>query len=153
MLAGYCANPGRAAAHIETMSSEADLFAAPPLPGLSQAEDIVSPAEEQALIAAIDAAALAPFRFHQWEGKRLTASYGWHYDFDRGGLAPVEPIPGWLLPRRERAASFAGLPADALAQALLIRYDPGAGIGWHRDRAVFGHVLGISLGAPTAMRF
>ena len=40
-----------------------------------------------------------------------------------------------------------------LVQALLIRYDPGAGIGWHRDRPVFEHVLGISLGAPATMRF
>jgi alkylated DNA repair dioxygenase AlkB len=36
---------------------------------------------------------------------------------------------------------------------MLIRYDPGAGIGWHRDRPVFEHVLGISLGQPAKMRF
>jgi alkylated DNA repair dioxygenase AlkB len=135
------------------MSLEADLFAGSLLPGLSQADDIVSPEEEQALIAAIDAAALAPFRFHQWEGKRLTTSYGWHYDFDGGGLTPSDPIPEWLLPLRERAARFAGLAPDELVQSLLIRYDPGAGIGWHRDRPVFGHVLGISLGARAVMRF
>ena len=35
----------------------------------------------------------------------------------------------------------------------MIRYDPGAGIGWHRDRAVFEHVVGISLGAAATMRF
>jgi alkylated DNA repair dioxygenase AlkB len=138
---------------MESMSLEADLFAVPLLPGLSQASDIVSAEEEQALIAAIDATALAPFRFHQWEGKRLTASYGWHYDFDGRGLTPSEPIPDWLLPLRERAARFAGLTPEELAQSLLIRYDPGAGIGWHRDRPVFEHVLGISLGAPAAMRF
>ena len=38
-------------------------------------------------------------------------------------------------------------------QALLIRYDPGAGIGWHKDRPAFEHVIGVSLGAPTTMRF
>ena len=38
-------------------------------------------------------------------------------------------------------------------QALLIRYDPGAGIGWHRDRPVFEHVVGVSLGVPATMRF
>jgi alkylated DNA repair dioxygenase AlkB len=135
------------------MSLAADLFDAPLLPGLSQADDIVSPDEEQALVAAIDATTLSPFRFHQWEGKRLTASYGWHYDFDGGCLTPSEPIPDWLSPLRERAAQFAGLRPDELAQSLLIRYDPGAGIGWHRDRPVFEHVLGISLGAPAAMRF
>lgn len=34
----------------------------------------------------------------------------------------------------------------------MIRYDPGAGIGWHRDRPVFEHVVGISLGAPATLR-
>lgn len=97
--------------------------------------------------------ALEPFRFQGWTGKRLTASFGWHYDFDRGQMGETEPMPGWLLPFRDRAATFAGLPAATLVQALLIRYDPGAGIGWHRDRPVFEHVVGISLGVPATMRF
>jgi alkylated DNA repair dioxygenase AlkB len=41
---------------------------------------------------------------------------------------------------------------DDLVQALLIRYDPGASIGWHRDRPVFEHVVGISLGADARLR-
>lgn len=44
------------------------------------------------------------------------------------------------------------MAAADLVQALLIRYDPGAGIGWHRDRPVFGHVVGVSLGAAATMR-
>jgi alkylated DNA repair protein (DNA oxidative demethylase) len=133
--------------------AQPDLFDEPGLPGLSQAADIVTPAEEQSLIASIDASPLSPFRFHQWLGKRLTAMYGWSYDFDDGSFTPAETIPDWLLPLQAKAARLAGLPPDELAQALLIRYDPGAGIGWHRDRPVFEHVLGISLGAPAAMRF
>jgi alkylated DNA repair dioxygenase AlkB len=113
----------------------------------------VTPDEERRLIALIDAQALKPFRFHAWRGKRLTASFGWSYDYDTASFAPAAPIPGWLLPLRERAARHAGLAADAFAQALLIRYDPGAGIGWHRDRPVFEHVVGISLGAHATMRF
>ncbi|RDE06609.1 alpha-ketoglutarate-dependent dioxygenase AlkB [Sphingomonas aracearum] len=133
---------------------QADLFgASPPIPGLASSDELVSPQEERDLVARIDATDLTPFQFHGWTGKRLTTSFGWHYDFDRGGMAQTEPMPGWLLPIRDRAAAFAGLPADALAQALLIRYDPGAGIGWHRDRPVFGHVVGLSLGAPATMRF
>src|SRR5690606_5336628 len=42
-------------------------------------------------------------------------------------------------------------PCELLA-ALLIRYDPGAGIGWHRDRPQYGEVLGLSLGADATMR-
>ncbi|WP_340313981.1 alpha-ketoglutarate-dependent dioxygenase AlkB [Rhizorhabdus argentea] len=130
-----------------------DLFGVQLLPGLGYREEIVTPAEEAVLIAAIDQVELSPFRFHGWLGKRLTASFGWRYDFDDASFAPTEPIPAWLLPLRERAAAFAGLAADQLAHVLLIRYDPGAGIGWHRDRPVFEHVLGVSLGRPAKLRF
>jgi alkylated DNA repair dioxygenase AlkB len=130
-----------------------DLFADNGPPGLSQAEEIVTAVEEQALIAAIDATELAPFRFHGFEGRRLTASFGWRYDFDTGRFGPAAPIPDWLMPLRERAARFARMASDDLVQALLIRYDPGAGIGWHRDRPIFEHVVGISLGAPAILRF
>jgi len=133
--------------------AQSDLFERPRLFGLVQADDIVEADEEQALIASIDAVELSPFRFHGWFGKRLTASFGWNYDFDTARFAPTEPIPAWLLPLRARAARFAGLEADELVQALVIRYGVGAGIGWHRDRLVFEHVVGISLGAPATMRF
>jgi len=134
-------------------AAQSDLFAAPPLPGFRQADAVVAPAEERALIAAIDTVALAPFKFHQWTGKRLTAAFGWRYDFDDAHIHPAEPLPEWLMPLRARAAQFGGLDPDDLVQASLLRYDPGAGIGWHRDRPVFGHVLGLSLGAPTTLRF
>ncbi|MDO6415371.1 alpha-ketoglutarate-dependent dioxygenase AlkB [Sphingomonas sp. BIUV-7] len=130
-----------------------DLFEAPALPGLVSADDLISDAEESILIEAIDATALSPFRFQGWTGKRLTKSYGWSYDFDAGRLYRREPLPDWLMPIRDRAARFAGLSPDSLVQALLIRYDPGAGIGWHRDRPAFEHVVGISMGAPAVMRF
>ena len=135
------------------IAAQPDLFGEAGLAGLSQAGAFVTSGEERMLIASIDAAELSPFRFHGWLGKRLTASYGWRYDFDDAGFAPAEAIPDWLLPLRAKAARFAGLLPDELVQALLIRYDPGAGIGWHRDRPVFEHVFGISLGAPATMRF
>jgi alkylated DNA repair dioxygenase AlkB len=134
-------------------AAQSDLFDERRLPGLTQAEGIVTGNEERALIASIDATKLSPFRFHGWLGKRMTASFGWNYDFERQRFAPTEPIPDWLFELRERAARFAHLKPDDLVQALLIRYDPGAGIGWHRDRPVFEHVVGISLGAPATMRF
>jgi alkylated DNA repair dioxygenase AlkB len=135
------------------VSAQPDLFNPPLLAGLAQADDIVAPDEEQALIAAIDAVDLSPFRFQGWTGKRLTASFGWRYDFDHASFDLADSIPDWLLPVRQRAARFAGLRPSELVQALLIRYDPGAGIGWHRDRPLFEHVLGISLDAPATMRF
>lgn len=130
-----------------------DLFGEPPLAGLSTAHGFLTEAEEAALIARIDGSGLTPFRFQQWTGKRLTRSFGWSYDFASGGFHPAEPIPDWIGPVRERAAAFAGLAAADLEHVLLIRYDPGAGIGWHKDRPVFDHVVGVSLGAPATMRF
>ena len=137
----------------ENPAVQTDLFERSGLAGLTKAEAVVTPREEQTLIASIDAVALSPFRFHGWLGKRLTASYGWRYDYDDASFAPTDPIPDWLLRLRARAARFALLQPDDLVQAMLIRYDPGAGIGWHRDRPVFEHIVGISLGAPATMRF
>jgi DNA oxidative demethylase len=138
---------------MNSIPGQPDLFDEPHVAGLHQAGEFVTPGDEQMLIASINAAELSPFRFHGWLGKRLTSSYGWRYDFDDASFAPAEAIPDWLLPFREKAAGFACLEPGELVQALLIRYDPGAGIGWHRDRPVFEHVLGISLGAPATMRF
>lgn len=115
--------------------------------------ELVDMSEEQMLIERIDASGLTPFRFQGWTGKRLTTSFGWAYDFEVGQPMAATPIPDWLLPFRERAANLAKMDPSELIQALLIRYDPGAGIGWHRDRPVYGHVLGLSLGTAAVMRF
>lgn len=128
------------------------LFDAPIVPGFSVKEGFVSAIEEAELIGRIQAENLSPFRFHQWTGKRLTRSYGWSYDFENGRFDSVEPLPGWLEGIKDRAAAFAGLAPEDLVQALLIRYDPGAGIGWHKDRPVFEHVVGISLGSAATLR-
>jgi alkylated DNA repair protein (DNA oxidative demethylase) len=129
-----------------------DLFGAAIVPGLALGQAIITPGDEAALIAAIDRTELSPFRFQGWTGKRLTHSFGWRYDFDSAQFAQTEPIPDWLLPLRDAAADFAGMAAQDFVQALLIRYDPGAGIGWHRDRPVFEHVVGISLGNAATLR-
>lgn len=114
--------------------------------------DLIDGSSEAALIAFIDGAGLAPFRFQGWLGKRLTASFGWNYDFDRGRIAEAPPIPDLLLPLRDRMAAVAGLAPSDFVQTLVIRYDPGAGIGWHRDRPQFGTVVGLSLGNAAILR-
>lgn len=136
-----------------TQPRQIDLFGPALLPGLAYADDIIDAAQEADLIARIEAARLAPFQFQQWEGKRLTRSFGWTYDFQTGRFAPGEPMPAWLEPLRASAAAFAGIDPQALEQALFIDYGVGAGIGWHKDRPVFEHVIGVSLGTRATMRF
>jgi alkylated DNA repair protein (DNA oxidative demethylase) len=139
---------------LEMSAAQFDMFAdAPVIPGFSQAGEFTSPDEEEQLIARIGGVELPPFRFQGWLGKRRTASFGWRYDFDDASFGPADPIPDWLLPLRDRAAAFAGLKADDLSQAAINLYEPGAGVGWHRDRPLYEHVVGVSLGAPTVMRF
>ena len=129
------------------------LFDAPLIAGLSYCGDVIGSAEEQSLIDRLAAADLSPFRFHGWLGNRKTQSFGWRYDFDDASFSPAEPIPEWLTPVRETAARFAGVESDDFVHVLLARYDPDAGIGWHRDRDVFDKVVGISLGTSATLRF
>ena len=133
--------------------SQAALFADPLIAGLEYCDDFLSQAEERRLLQRLQALDLAPFRFHGWLGKRRTQSFGWRYDFDDASFTPTEPIPDWLAPLRDRAAAFARVAPDEIAHVLLARYDPGAGIGWHRDRPQFERVVGVSLGSPAVLRF
>jgi len=131
-----------------------DMFAGDSVvPGFSSAGRFITPDEEVRLIGQIAEIGLTPFRFQGWLGKRLTATFGWRYDFDDASFGAAEPIPDWLLPLRDRAAALVGLDPGGLTQASVNRYDPGAGIGWHRDRPVFEDVVGVSLGAPATLRF
>jgi alkylated DNA repair dioxygenase AlkB len=121
--------------------------------GLRYRAGFLDAAEQDELVAHMASLPFRPFEFQGFLGKRETVSFGWSYRFDGSGLAEAAPIPDWLLPLRARAAAFAGLAPEALEHALLIRYGEGAGLGWHRDRPVFGDVLGVSLLAPVPLRF
>ena len=85
------------------------LFDAPLVPGLAYREELIDRDEEAALIAAIQGIQLSPFKFQGWEGKRLTRTFGWRYDFDDRSFAPVDPLPDWLMPLRDRAAELGGI--------------------------------------------
>lgn len=131
-----------------------DLFAsAPVLPdGMRYAADILSRQEEAALLDAFPSLPFKEFEFHGFLGKRRVVSFGWHYDFNGGGLRLAGELPDFLLPVRERAAHFAGVASAALEHALILDYPPGAAIGWHKDRPAFGDVIGISLLSPCTFR-
>jgi alkylated DNA repair dioxygenase AlkB len=129
------------------------LFDAPIIPGLAYREELIDPAEEQELVAAIEIIDLSPFKFQGWTGKRLTRTFGWRYDFDDRSFEPAGPLPDWLLSLRDRAATFSGLSPNDFVHALVTRYDPGAPIGWHRDRPQFDKVIGVSLISAATLRF
>ena len=137
------------------MSVQPDLFStAPALPaGLRYAPDLISAAHEQQLLATFGALPFKPFEFHGYLGKRRVVAFGWRYDYSARSVGEAAPIPDFLLPLRARVAAFSGIPEAELRQAMIIEYEPGAGIGWHRDKPQFGEVIGVSLGSPCNLRF
>ncbi len=135
------------------MIMAADLFARSLIAGLEYRDDCITAAEEAELLERLGGLNLAPFRFHGWLGNRKTQSFGWRYDFDDASFRPTDPMPEWLISLREKAGAFAGVAPGDFAHVMLARYDPGAGIGWHRDRSVFDKVVGVSLGSPARLRF
>jgi alkylated DNA repair dioxygenase AlkB len=128
--------------------------AAPALPeGFRYQAGFIPAAEEQALADRLAALPFKEFEFQGYLGKRRVVSFGWQYVFDGSGLRKADDMPDFLLPLRAEAAQFAGIEAEALQHVLLTEYRPGAPIGWHKDRSVFGETVGISLMSPCRLRF
>lgn len=121
--------------------------------GLRYEEDFLSTTEERSLVAAIDGLPLHHAQYRQFTARRRVASFGGRYDYAEHELLPAAAIPGWLLPLRDRAASWAGLAASGIEHALVAEYAPGTPLGWHRDVPDFEAIVGVSLGGTARMRF
>jgi hypothetical protein len=121
--------------------------------GFRYREDLVDPAGEARLVDWLAKLDFAPFEFHGFLGRRRVVFFGSRYDFGGGGLRRADPIPAFLEPLRESAAAGFGLEPRAFEQVLLTEYTPGSTIGWHRDRPVFGDVIGVSLSSACRLRF
>jgi alkylated DNA repair dioxygenase AlkB len=119
--------------------------------GFKYEPDILTQAQELELLDRVRKLPFVEFQFQGYVGKRRVVSYGWQYDFNLRVLRQAHDIPPFLIALRETAADFAGMPPERLQQVLVTEYDAGAGIGWHRDKAVFGEVIGLSL--LSACRF
>lgn len=92
------------------------------------------------------------FEFRGYQGKRRVVSFGWKYDFNKAKLEPVEDIPALLLSLRDSAVAAMQMAAEKFQQVLVTEYPPGAAIGWHKDRPMFGEVVGVSLLASCTFR-
>ena len=146
-------------ARAHTKHEQFDLFqpskpvASHPMPaGFRYARDLVGAAEEARLVEAFADLPFKEFEFHGFLGKRRVVAFGFRYDYNGGGLQETAPMSPFLLPLRERAAAFAGLPPDRLAHALVTEYRPSTSIGWHRDRPHYDDVIGVSLLSSCTFR-
>ena len=134
--------------------NQLDLLGADPAvpEGFRYQPEVISAEDEQALLERIRELPFREFEFHGYVAKRRVVSYGWKYNFSERKLQQADDIPAWLLPLREVAAEFAGIAPGKLQQVLVTEYDADSAIGWHRDKAVFGDVVGISLLSSARFR-
>jgi alkylated DNA repair dioxygenase AlkB len=134
--------------------NQLDIFGTGPAfpEGFRYQPDVISPEHERVLLERVRDLPFKEFQFHGFVGKRRTVSFGWHYDFNERLLRKTNDMPDFLLALRKDAAGFAGLPPEQFQHVLVTEYADGAGIGWHKDKAVFGEVIGISLLSPCTFR-
>ena len=124
-----------------------------PLPaGFRYQPELITAADQDELLARVSELPFRDFEFHGYTGRRRVVSFGWHYDFTARQLVRADDIPDFLRALRAPAAAFAGLAPEALQHVLVTEYGAGAGIGWHRDKGVFGEIVGVSLLASCVFR-
>jgi alkylated DNA repair dioxygenase AlkB len=134
-------------------------------PGFLYVPDLVTPAEERALLAWFAAApAWNEVTFRGQTARRRAMSFGARYLAQGRQLVPAPPLPRELATYRDRMieAACAGLGRELaltgrraadFALCTALRYPPGAAIGWHTDNRAFGPtVLSLSLGTPARLQ-
>jgi len=121
--------------------------------GFLYRKEFLSAAEETELLRIFSGLDFTAYDYHGYQAKRRVVRYGVSYDINtRERNETIPPIPHYLLGIRSRAAEFASLPVDDLAQAMVSEYSVGTPIGWHRDAPQFGTIIGISLASACRMR-
>jgi alkylated DNA repair dioxygenase AlkB len=142
------------------MSSPA---AAPP--GLLYVPELITREQERATLDWLAASsAWQEVRFRGQVARRRVLSFGARYVTQGRRVEPAPPLPAELCGMRDRmvdaacarlgsALALAGRTAADFALCTVLRYAPGAGIGWHTDNAIFGPtVLALSLGSAARLQ-
>jgi alkylated DNA repair dioxygenase AlkB len=122
--------------------------------GLLSQPDLIDVDEEQALLTVLGVLETRDVQIRGQTARRTVRHYGFDYDYGSYRLTETDALPSSLEWVRDRCAALVGIEPEALAQALVTRYPPGAVIGWHRDAPAFDpNVLGLSLASACVPRF
>jgi alkylated DNA repair protein (DNA oxidative demethylase) len=122
--------------------------------GLLYRPGFVSEEEEAELLGFVEGLDFQAVVMRGQTARRTVRHFGFDYDYERHGrLTPADPLPEPLVGLARRAEELGGLEPGKLEQALVSRYPPGAGIGWHRDAPMFGStIVGVSLLSSCRLR-
>lgn len=138
-------------------AAQGDLFGDAPAPvtkpdGFDYWPGVLSADEQTELAWQLQSLSFKPYEHMGYQGFRRIVAFGRRYDMERSRLEVADPWPDFLQVLLARLTERIGLDRGDFVQALINEYAPGAGIGWHRDRPVYGKILGVSFLAPCVMR-
>ena len=139
---------------------QAELFETPMvLPhGLVYRPEFITRAEEKALLAAIELLPFREARFQEYFARRRVVHFhpagsGLAYDQYDDDTFSSGPMPPFMVELQQKLTSWLAIDPAAFIHALVSEYRPGTPIGWHRDKPVYGIVVGLSLAGRGRMRF
>jgi alkylated DNA repair dioxygenase AlkB len=125
--------------------------------GLLYQPEFITRGEEENLLAAIAPLPLREARFQDFAKRRVVHFYfagsGEAYDEDDDDAFSSGPLPQPLVELQQRVAKWLAIDPAAFVHALVSEYRAGTPIGWHRDKSVYGIVVGLSLAGWGRMRF
>ncbi|QMT60533.1 alpha-ketoglutarate-dependent dioxygenase AlkB [Legionella sp. PC997] len=123
------------------------------LVGFSFEPDFLTPQEEAKLLQNIQELRWQQVALFGQIAKRRVVHFGMDYHYERRTVKKAEPIPAFLNEIKIRSAGLLKVHPDKIAEVLITEYPINAGIGWHRDAAVFETICGISLNSSTLIHF
>ncbi len=139
---------------------QAALFETPKqLPhGLVYQPEFITRGEEKTLLAAIEPLPFREARFQEYLAKRRVVHFhpaggGEAYDGNDEDTFSSGPLPSFLVDLQEKVGKWLAIDPTTFIHALVSEYRPGTPIGWHRDKPVYGVVVGLSLAGRGRMRF
>ena len=143
------------AATLVSTAPQGALFDSAPAwpPGLVYQPELITPAEERALLEQIAGLEFTSARYREWTARRRVARFGGQFDFTRNVLVEAEPVPAFLSALREKIGAWCGVMPSGFRHVLVSEYAPGTPLGWHRDAPCFGTVAGLSLAGECRMRW
>ncbi len=138
---------------------QATLFDEPALPhGLVYRPEFITRSEERDLLTAIAPLPFREARFQEYLARRRVVHFhaaadAAAYDGNDDDTFSSGPLPTFLDALLRRLATWLSIDPAKFVHALVSEYRPGTPIGWHRDKAAYGIVVGLSLAGPGRMRF
>ena len=114
--------------------------------GLVYRPDFITKEEEEILLIMIEH---LPMRRTKHEIKEIGESV---LDGKRSAWFK-DPLPRWLLSLQKRISKWLDIPHRRIPSVLINEYKKGDRMGFHRDDGAIDHIVGISLGSRSVMRF